>query len=745
MVPLGGGGFGVNPRSSTDDGIAQRIAAVLHDPFQELWERHERDCWQPLRRALEDGLAAHGRALDDVLAAHGRALDDVLAAHGRALDDVMAAHGRALEELAGRRVPEEPDSLAAAERDAAATLGQDAAPAVDHKVAGAIARYRRAVAADVLAPVHAALGDSGWAADLEASISRAAADAAEAAKRLPAQQGVPLSPAALRGGPGLGAWINIKRIWAAALRPIVWRRAERDVPVAGVARRHLARVVLPHQARAFRESQRRRAVWLGDLERAWSAWLSAVLGPAVTVEADSAAPAVRQAGERLQRRLRSLAENASRASGGARGTNPDRPRATLRAAVAVAGTFVGNGDGASPRWDPRASESARRWDRRAVESAARLELCRTLLDEWRVIGVIHAGLNAGWEEAVREIDAVLAEVVACLDRGRQRAERLGGSGSRLARALGRERERTVDDLGEAEGRLQDPARLLAELTRGADDALKRIEAAASRMPESLVVHGIPPAGTPIPRPGSGGQPVRLRDAALQAFDAHRAARIRSAPSAVSEAMARVHLMVAELREVSAYGYEAAVAELSERGAAAANPVQMVTSGLERAGSKAEGARRTLFDALATAGQRANAEVTQGLVHLFQRATADLMTARYLDVRRRTASEAARLRERWRTRIVRIASGVSRAFRAVLNRLWPVRRALGIAGDAQSRDQLRARTLAFADEIPGNLPVVYRRLFSFEPLSDPRLLAGREDAVAAAEAAWNRWRAGQAAR
>ncbi len=688
-----------HPSRSTDTEIAEQISARLHDPFREVWRRHEREVWLPVRRALAEGLATHERALADV-----------------------AAHESALAEVA---------TTPSANRDAADD---------------AIARYRQAVADGVLGPVRAGLGDPGVAASIEGSIARAAVGASEAADQLPAQVQVPLSPTALRGGPGLGPWTTLKRICAQALRPIVWQHAEREVPVARVARRHLDRVVLPHQARALRESQRLRAVWLGDLERAWSEWLSVALVQAATDDIGGARAGIQKAGERLERGLRALSEGVSLASGRANGEDLDRSEATLRAAVAVAGTFVG-GESSSPAgegWSPRAAATARRWDRRAAESAARLELCGTLLDAWGGIGGIRGDLTTGWKDAVREIDAVLSEVEACLERGRERAERLAGRGRGFARNLKREGKRTVDDLGAVEGRLQDPARLLAALTRGADEALKRVEAAALRMPESLVLHRIPPSGVPVRHPGGGGHTVRLRYVALQAFDARRGQRIRSSPAAVSEAVARVHLMVAELREVSAYGYEAAVAELSERGGSVgAEPVRMVTNGLERAGRKVEAARAILFGALSAAEARANSEVAQGLEHLCERATADPVTAHYLDARTRVATEAAGFRERWRARISRMGSGVSRALRTVLGRLWPVRRALGIGADVQSREELRARTLAFADEVPGNLPVVYRRLFSFEPLDDPRLLAGRDGAVAAVLTAWNRRRAGDA--
>ena len=697
-----------HPSRSTDAEIVERVSRAVHDPFREVWRGHEREAWLPVRRALEEGLAAH----------------DVAVAELAELEPALA------ELAANEPAPAEMPAAEAGDRDAAAE---------------AVARYRQAVADGVLAPIRAALRDPVVAASLESSIARASVGATEAAEQLPALVQAPLSPTALRGGPGLGLWPAVKRVCARALRPIVWQREERDVPVARVARRHLDRVVLPHQARALLESQRLRVAWLADLERAWSEWLSVALGPPATGPGDGTRARVHEAGERLGRRLRALAEGVSLASGRAQGEDLDRPETTLRAAVAVAGTFVG-GESANPAgggWNPWAAETARRWDRRADESAARLQLCGTLLDVWRDIGGIRRDLTAGWDDAVGGIDAVLAEVDACLDQGRERAERLAGRGRGLASALKREGQRTINDLGEVEGRLEDPARLRAVLVRGTDEALKRVEAAASRMPESLVLHRIPPSGVPVRRPGGGGHAVRLRDAALQAFDPRRDQRIRSAPSAVAEALARVHLTVAELREVSAYGYEAAIAELSERGDAAADPVAMVTTGLEHADRKVEAARGILFDALAEAAAQADNEFAQGLEHLFQRATADPVTARYLDARTRLASEAARLGERLRAHISRIASGTASVFRAVVGRLWPVRRALGIGADVQGREELRARTLAFADEVPGNLPVVYRRLFSFEPLDDPRLLAGRDGAVAAVLAAWNRRRAGDA--
>ena len=695
------------PRSS-DGEIVERIATVLHDPFRDVWRRHERDAWDPVRRVLLAALAGHERALAG-----------------------LAAGGDGGGETDGEEGTHVGEGIASSE---------------------AVARYRRAVATDVLAQIRAILRGPGVAADLEASLARAADTAEDSADALPALVRAPMSPSALRGGRGLDPWSAVKRVCARALRPIVWRSDERDVAVPLAARRHLARVVLPLQARAFREAQRLRADWLADLERAWSAWLPALRPPTATAAATegggAATVAARKAGERLQRELRALADRVSVASGRSGGEELARPEEALRAAVAVAGTFVGGGsgedagaDGAGGGWHPRNAEVAGRWDRRARESAARLELCAALLDARHAFGGIRRDLGLKWVEAVNGVDAVLMEIEGCLERGKSRAKRIAGDDPSLARELAREGERTVDEIAEAEGRLQDPTRLLAALTRAANQAIERLEAAGSRMPGSLEVHRVPPAGVRIRRPGRPGQSVRLRDAARRAFDSRRREHIRLAPEVVREAMARVHLMVAELREVSAYGYEAAIAELSERGGAdAVDPVRMVTDGLAGPGRKAAGARYAISVALATAVERVDTEFAQGIEHLFERATAQGLAARYLDARARLARRAEEGRERWTRRLSRTARRVADTFRSALRQLWPVRRALGIGADSEDPTEFRRRTLEFADEVPGNLPVVYRRLFSFDALTDPRLLAGRKAPRRALLTAWHRWQA-----
>ena len=696
---------------STDREIAALISATVHEPFRELWRRYEREAWAPVLAVLDEVLAAHEGAMGGL--------------GGGGVEGTGGSEGAAA--ATGAQESEQTGAVegAGTAGDVQTYEGAEGCEAGEN--AGAGARYRRRVVDDVLGPLRSAVRNARHAVRLEAALAETARQVADGVDALPAMATVPVSPSALEQQPGIGLWPAVKRGAASALRPLVWRREVHDVAVAEVSRGHLGRVVLPGQLRAFRDSQRSRAVWLGGLERAWAEWVPEVLGAA---DLDAA--------KRLDRELRALAAGDSSPWGRGVGMDAERSEGILLATVAVAGTFAevdADGDTA-PRRD---EEAAAAWDRWADESAARLDLCAILLDACDAVDGTRREMIANWAGAVGEIDAALSAVGACLDGGRARADRLAGKVAGLAEALQREEARTVDDISRIEGTLPDPGRLLDALTGAVDEALARFEETGTQLPEALVVHRLPRADAGMRRPSGPGHEVELREAALQAFDALRAQRIRRAPTAVSEAMGRVHTVVAELREVSAYGYEAAIAELSE----AAHPAEvestvMVVNGLSRAARKVEDARAILLDALAAAEASANLEVAEGTGHLVQRATADRLTARYLDARSHVVAEAARDQKKWRRRLARASGRATAAWRILRTRLWPVKRALGIGADLRSQAELRDRSLAFAEEVPARLPVVYRRLFAFEPLSDPRLLVGREDAVDAVESSWARW-------
>ena len=512
-----------------DADIVASISAAVHEPFADVWRRYETEVWLPTRRVLEEAAAAHKRALA-----------------------AMAVDG-----------------------------GQEASQA--------LAQYRDAVSDDVIEPLRAALSGRAAATSLEESLAAAAAGARASAAELPAMLQVRASRSPVARVSGSGTIRAIKRAAARVLGPLVSRGRVRRVPIARLARQHLDQVVLRAQANAFRRSQHDRAEWLGRLERAWADWAAAVLQPALPADesvpsADSVAeeppaavtPTHRAAGVRLQSELQALIDEVERIAGSAGSVDFGQLEESLAASVAVAGTFAA--DPPSSRPGPgRQRELAVQWDAWAEGAAARLELYRGLVAMRRDVEGILGELRGDWSRAVRKADAVLAEVAAELGRSRERAagrsaegdsaaaqEGPAADGQDLAAILETERQRTDAALEHLGGALPEPAAVFETLTATVEEAIHGLDEVRERMPGALALHDIPAPGDPPRKPTENPRTVRLREAFLHAFDLLRRERMRAAPSAIREAMHRVRSEVAELQEVSGYGYEAAVAEAKDR-------------------------------------------------------------------------------------------------------------------------------------------------------------------------------------
>ncbi|MYH49443.1 MAG: hypothetical protein F4151_07910 [Gammaproteobacteria bacterium] len=692
------------PVTMADADIVASISAAVHEPFAEVWRRYEADVWLPIRRALEEAAAAHRRAL------------------------------------------------------AAVNGGPDASEA--------LARYRELVSDDLVEPLRAALTGRAPATALEESLASAAAGARVSAAELPAMLQAPASRSTAASVSGVGTIRAIKRAAARVLGPVVWRGRVRRVPVARLARQHLDQVVLRDQANAFRRSQHDRAEWLGRLERAWADWAAAVLQPIPS--ADETVPAAdsvaddrspdgprtqRAAGARLQSELQALIDEVERAAGSA---DFGQQEESLAASVAVAGTFAA--DPPSSRPGPgRQRELAVQWDAWAEGAAARLELYRGLVSMCRHIEGILGELRGDWSRAVRKADAVLAEVAAELGRSRERAAGLSAEGDSaaaqegpaadgqdLAAILETERQRTDAALEHLGGALPEPAAVFETLTATVEEAIHGLDEVRERMPGALALHDIPAPGDPPRKPTENPRTVRLREAFLHAFDLLRRERMRAAPSAIREAMHRVRSEVAELQEVSGYGYEAAVAEAKDRrDPDAPDPAALVVNGLSRAGNKTAAARELLREARVTAESRVAAEIGSGSSQLIEQATADRMTAGYLEARTVLSAGLARAWNRTRRLSAQAAAAAAAAVSWALALLRPLSARMGLGPAPRDVVDRREHALAYADEYPAALPVVYRRLFSLEPLGDARLLAGRDDALAAVEAARARRANGEA--
>ena len=708
-------GAGGTSAPRTDAEIVACILAAIEDPFRDAWRQYGEEVWDAIRSALRGATAAHEAALAELGAG---------------------------------------DS-------------------------GAAARYRRIVAAEALAPLGETLGRAAPASSLGALLSLASESARAAAAELPARTDAPLTQAALARRPGLRGRIDVRRLCARALRPLVWRQRRHHVPVAVIARRHLVRIVEPRHARAFEKNQRRVAAWLARLERAWAEWVALVLTPprepgsagepapvneggsargprrAVggTLRPDGLGPRdgigmLCAAGEVLQRELLALADDFAHAganeagapgtAGGDDGTGAE----ILRASVAAAGTFLASGP-PRPWRGRRGPAGAERWDAWVGEAAARLDLYRVLVGVRLDAESIGRELVAAWRNAVREADAALSGIEAVLHEGRRRARRLARDPKDLQAALEKEQRDTAAALEAPKAVLRDLEPFDAALADAARRAVHRLEALGGEMPEAVRLHGIPEAGREVTRPAAGSRVVRVREIAVRVFGSFGMARIREVPTVVAEALREVGREVAELAEVAAYGYEVALAELSE--SLDAEPgvrrtLAHASDGLTRAGDKLHLARETLFAAAAAAEARAVAQIDEGVARLVQHTLADRLAAAALRVRSDIEGEVAHGWRRWRRRIARRGTSAVAAMRARGDRGVSLARTLRLLPPVPGDRDRGVPDLDSVSDIVLDLPVVYRRLFSFEPLADPRMLAGRDEALDEVAGLWRAWEA-----
>ena len=655
--------------------------------------------------------------------------DDIVAAIASAVHDPYRAIWQDQEDRAWQPVRQVLAHAVAAHAEAL-----DRFAATDHPRD----EYRRRTARDVLRPVRLALRRGDLASQLHDRLAATTQDVHRAVGKLPALARAPLAPNALQGRPGLRAAERLRRFAARMLRPVMWRRTDHDVAVARLARAHLASHVLPAQVRAFRSSQRDRAEWLGRMERAWSAWITT--GAAGSTRPDGP-DRMQEAAEKLQNELKALLDGIEGASGRAQGQDFNQLVHRLKATVAVAGTLVGGRDANTEgTWEN--PELARRWDDWAEQTATRLELYQHLLGATSGTRAICRRMVEGWEVSAAEVDGVLQAVEGELRAALARVTRSASVKAEVPDALRQQQARTDQRLTEAVEAMKAPPRVGRDLTVGAEEAVADIEALCLQLPESLTVHDIPDAGERMRAPGRDVREVEVREAAIQAFDTLKMERIRTAPQTMVRALEEVHAQVAELLEVSSYGYEAAIAETSDAGTAEPEQAMaLVSNGLERALDKAARARESLQGGLSAAMQDAFVEVDEGTERLRRRVTADRLTAGYLDARSFVATEVARDWRRWRKQLTRLGRGIALAIRSLGRLLRPLASTLGIRPPPAGTTDLREHTLASAVQFARTLPVVYRRLFAFEPLTDPRLLAGREDALAEVLAAWERWRDG----
>jgi len=634
-----------------------------------------------------------------------------------------------------------------------AGLEGDAPPEWDRR-AERLLVYRRAIDAELLAPLMVAFEQWGPAARVEHILGAALERASTRCGELPATVVAPWPEGALAPKPSDGRLRRLgKRIGRLSSQA---RKTGRDRPVAlrNLAWHHLVEVVMPNQDGLGARAITRWSEWSTDLERAWAEWARSALPAFVSAELPGESPdedqakwvAVREAGEALQAALEALlAEDPGTELTNDALAQLNLARGALEADAAVAGSFLFrpkvSTKGTRLAKIERLAPSLQQWDQ-AI--AARLRLYVSLL-------AILSGATAVQRRMVRRFHDRCLDRLPELSHVATQLEKLGAELKRpgASELLEAHRGKLDSDLQAALRRaavaIPEPALVDATIRDLSDSTIEALTSMIGQAPSSLVLHAS------SSRPPTRGRKAETRELPLQelagqAFDALRIERIRSSTSGLLQALDTARANVAELEVVYSFSRDEALKELeSDEPEAREHAEDLVGGGLIRIAEALRGQVAILDAAVAAAQSRLASEISDGSTALLDRVGAGRVEARLFAARSRAADLWARITERWRPPLER-ASRWIRLWTARLRRLGAraLRKGGAMVGTATGESAASTRTLRTLTDIEvvtGRLPLVYQRLFTLRPISDVALLAGRDAARADAMRRWRRWHDG----
>ena len=649
----------------------------------------------------------------------------------------------------------------AAHTEVSGRAGLSEPPPTDPDVRSeALVNYRREMAGEVLSPLLIALKE-GPSAAVAKALRSAEARAISGARGLPASEEWPWDA---------GSWDPVegdsfgRRFRKALARPFAGGSAgkTRSVPVRALASDFVEKELMPGQVEAARDAVRLTTGWMSALETAWGVWsdqalpvlMNAERAEEVTEEeAEAEWTTVAQADKVLAAALSDVADQVETVQMGTRVSDRiETATRRLEGLVRAAGGFayLPKLSGKIPTSEEmeKVLLAARDWDAQAL---ARLELNEALLD------VLSGGKSArgrlGGRLRIRLVEPgrELASVADKFDAFAQRARDAKGE-KKLADILtSLETEATAEINGVLDV-VPSEAEVAEFVESAANGTIESLQGMIRQVPASLELH---PQGA-VHQVGRTAETrtVALQEMARQAFDALRVERIRSAMLSVTGELQKVCADARELPSVVAYGFEAARKDLAPVEESAKPAEADLESGQQAADLMAEALERTAgairaypanLEAVLDESRTLVAdEVAQACESLFGRAGARRTKAQLLAAQSRFSEFRVRMAEDMAPTVERVTRTARlqwlRVSRVVGEGYRRASRLFGRESVADARSTRTIRTLAAAET--GDVPLVYQKLFSTEPISDPTLLAGRDGTMADAMNRWIRWKSGQ---
>ena len=294
------------------------------------------------------------------------------------------------------------------------------------------------------------------------------------------------------------------------------------------------------------------------------------------------------------------------------------------------------------------------------------------------------------------------------------------------------------------------ARLLGAIDEQIDEQSMPIDAFFETRASTFRLHALSPPETEVIAPDPDTREVDLRAIAQEHYDAFFTDALRERVQPLHQRIETILAKTKEVPSILRFNLEAAREELETPTDPAADPAsaarELALSGLARSADTLEtqsDQARAALPPLATASAMI---FTQAWVALHDRARVEtrireqLLELRTL-VNRETQEATERAERRFRAARIRL----KRAFRLGQGRAEELvqmgRTAVGAGTFDEDAFLETLETLASLDHVLADLPLVYRRLFSLRPVTDPSLLVGRQGSLSRVQRHIDQWNRG----
>ena len=311
-----------------------------------------------------------------------------------------------------------------------------------------------------------------------------------------------------------------------------------------------------------------------------------------------------------------------------------------------------------------------------------------------------------------------------------------------------------------------PALQSISLDRAVEDSLaamrQRLGAAVDTLPEQITLY----ARLGPERVGQTGHAadVELRRIVRTTLSEEFVAHLIKSTDALRQPLFKAISGAEGVRDIVRYNIETAIDELEHAALGAAPPSgeendrdadedvlanarELTVDGLARAEERLHGITAPLAAPWQAFIRRATETFEKSWSTLHDRANAaNLVEAQFLDFKtraQRTLTRAQRGTAQAAERALHTSQKWMRVGRIGAKRLVQIgQAAAGLAAQSEADRQRTLDAIAESAHLHANLPLVYRRLFSFAPLTDATLFESRVDQIARVTEHANRWRAGR---